>query len=91
MTLTVLEPFAIEHLDFDPTCETSYCGHGRPKATHILILPCPCKQKLACTPCAEHSLELKRIAAREYRQMYCNHCGPGKQYSPYEFQIESLP
>lgn len=89
MTITTLEPATIEHLDFDPACETAYCAFGRPRATHILILPCPCKEKLACTPCTEHSKEVFRQAVQEDRKLRCNHCG--RQFQPHQFQIEPLP
>lgn len=88
MTVTTLEPVTIDHLDFDfePTCETTMCEWGRPKATHILIAPC-C-EIFSCTPCAEIAEESVAYAVMLGAQLRCRHCNVVS--APHLCRIEPL-
>lgn len=56
MTVTTPETATIEHLDWEPACNSASCKHGHPPATHSVQwnFPCTCRddRTLACAPCA---------------------------------------
>lgn len=75
MTVTIIEPTTIEHLDFNRelTCDCENCWAGHPRATHLVIphMICNChRDRLACQSCVDRWLALMKFPDKHS----CNKC-----------------